>query len=319
MADDDGHEWRIGIDEAGYGPNLGPLVVAATAWRVPRGTANLYDTLADAITSQPKRTDPRLHIADSKVVYKPGGGLAALERSVFASCGSPTRWSELVERLKADPRQARTELLWHSGFDLSLPIDTSPFDIATAAALLSTSLEAAEVVGPRLAARLVFPAEFNQLVAKHGTKGAALSHVSIGLASRLLDEVGPSGEAPATITFDKHGGRNRYGDLLQEHFPEDGITVLEEGRPASHYRQGERLAFTFRTKGEAEMPVALASMTAKLLRELAMRALNAFWAGHVAGLRPTAGYPVDAKRFKAEIAAKQAQLGIPNHVLWRER
>ena len=24
----------IGTDEAGYGPNLGPLVVAATAWRI---------------------------------------------------------------------------------------------------------------------------------------------------------------------------------------------------------------------------------------------------------------------------------------------
>ena len=25
----------IGVDEAGYGPNIGPLIVAATAWRVP--------------------------------------------------------------------------------------------------------------------------------------------------------------------------------------------------------------------------------------------------------------------------------------------
>ena len=27
----------IGTDEAGYGPNLGPLVVAATAWQVDAG------------------------------------------------------------------------------------------------------------------------------------------------------------------------------------------------------------------------------------------------------------------------------------------
>ena len=25
----------VGTDEAGYGPNLGPLVISATAWEVP--------------------------------------------------------------------------------------------------------------------------------------------------------------------------------------------------------------------------------------------------------------------------------------------
>ncbi len=29
-----GMAWMIGIDEAGYGPTLGPLAVAATVWRI---------------------------------------------------------------------------------------------------------------------------------------------------------------------------------------------------------------------------------------------------------------------------------------------
>ena len=64
---------------------------------------------------------------------------------------------------------------------------------------------------------------------------------------------------------------------------------------------------------------ALASMTAKYLRELSMRAFNDFWCSRVPGLRPTAGYPADARRFKTEVAEVQRELGIDDHVLWRKR
>ena len=60
-------------------------------------------------------------------------------------------------------------------------------------------------------------------------------------------------------------------------------------------------------------------MVSKYLRELAMRAFNDFWCGRVANLQPTAGYPVDAARFRSEIRTAQAELGIADHVLWRKR
>ena len=72
-------------------------------------------------------------------------------------------------------------------------------------------------------------------------------------------------------------------------------------------------------KGETYLPAALASMASKYLRELAMRALNAFWCREVPNLKPTAGYPQDAKRFKAEIAEKQTELGVEDRILWRVR
>ena len=80
-----------------------------------------------------------------------------------------------------------------------------------------------------------------------------------------------------------------------------------------------RTEIRFRTKGEAELPVALASMTAKYHRELAMRAFNDYWCRQVPGLKPTAGYPQDAGCFKAQIAKRQAELQIEDTDLWRER
>ena len=90
----------LGTDEAGYGPNLGPLVVAASAWRVVEGGDDGADRLARAgaeIGATARLGQPPW--ADSKQLYKPGGGLVAIERGVarvrgadwvFAGPGSPT-------------------------------------------------------------------------------------------------------------------------------------------------------------------------------------------------------------------------------------
>ena len=40
--------WVVGIDEAGYGPNLGPLVQTAIAVRLPDGDTAGWETLRPA-------------------------------------------------------------------------------------------------------------------------------------------------------------------------------------------------------------------------------------------------------------------------------
>jgi hypothetical protein len=71
--------------------------------------------------------------------------------------------------------------------------------------------------------------------------------------------------------------------------------------------------------GETFLPTALASMTAKYLRELSMRAFNEFWCAHIPDLKPTAGYYGDSRRFKRAIESKQRELGIDDHLIWRSR
>jgi hypothetical protein len=110
--------------------------------------------------------------------------------------------------------------------------------------------------------------------------------------------------------------------LLQQQFPEMLVEVHGEGAAESIYRWGPaetRIDVRFRPGAEAFLPTALASMTSKYLRELAMRAFNDFWCGRVSGLAPTAGYPRDAQRFLAAIESTQAELGIAKAVLWRDR
>ena len=332
--------WMIGIDEAGYGPNLGPLVVAATAWWVddehtPFTTSapqnappvDLYSRLAKIISEKP--TPDHLAIADSKLLYKPRGGLQWLEQAVLTGLATvngnaPARWQQFWEVTLADPAEHRHDLPWYANYNCPLPIDAVAAERDDIQNKFQSACSAANTRLVDLRARAVFPGEFNDLTAHHGTKGAALSHISIALLKDVLNNL-PTAACPLPTTFvtcDKHGGRNRYAELLEQHFTDERIETLLESRPASRYRWGaaeKRVEVCFRTKGEAELPAALASMTAKYHRELAMRAFNAYWTEKIPDLRPTAGYPVDAKRFKAQIADMQKKLGIDDHYLWRNR
>jgi hypothetical protein len=130
----------------------------------------------------------------------------------------------------------------------------------------------------------------------------------------------PLPAGPIFVVCDKHGGRNRYAPILADHFPDWFIEIHGEGREKSVYRFGppdRRIEFCFRTKAESCLPAALASMASKYLRELAMTALNDFWSRRIPGLQPTAGYPQDAKRFRADIAEQQKKLKIEDRILWR--
>lgn len=364
-------EYLIGVDEAGYGPNYGPLAVAATAWRVegagagfrvqgsggesPGGAvraaalkspadaaADLYKLLRKAVGRTPDKAGRKLAIADSKALYSPQAGVRQLERGVLAAVevlraaagattsanGCVARVAELLAATLADADGRRHELACHADDELALPIESLAQEICRLGALLGKVCGEAGVTLIALRARLVYPAEFNSLIDHWGTKGAALSHVTMELVRRVVDGLSDGAAAGSNapgmirIYFDKHGGRSRYAALVQHYFSESWIEPVSENRNRSRYRwtHGEApVEAVFRVGCEELLPTALASMAAKYHRELAMRAFNAFWTSRVPGLRPTAGYPGDAGRFRREIAATQAELGIDDRVLWRNR
>jgi hypothetical protein len=338
----------IGTDEAGYGPNLGPLVITATVWHVDADhPCDLYERLRGVVTNsiaaaaeaapagngyRAKRkatavqaVAPRLlAIADSKILYKAGDGVLELERGVLTMLGLlgslPRSWGALFQKLlDHDSLDDLCGIPWHREFEMALPLDADAGDVADLLGCVRRGFAAAGVrlVDVRCAA--VFPARFNHLTGQCGNKAEVLSRLTLELVAAALQVC--QGSAVLAIC-DKHGGRNRYGPLLQRQFPDPLVEIHGESTAVSIYRwlhEGQRVEVRFQAGGESWLPAALASMFSKYLRELAMRAFNEFWCGHVPDLRPTAGYPVDSHRFKQAISEKQTTLGIDDHVLWRAR
>lgn len=321
--------YLLGTDEAGYGPNLGPLVVSASVWEVPddQSIDGLYQRLDGAVARSPARGraagDAPPVIADSKKVYHPDGGLAGLERGLLAALGTlghrPRRWDDLWRALAPDSAAAREAQPWLAGYDCAVPLHLEEAQADPLVQRLAAGLTQAGVRLAGLRSRVVFPAEFNAIVARFDNKSTALSHVTLGLAAELI---APLPDGLIRVVSDKHGGRNRYAGVLDDVFPGHFIEIHGEGLAESVYWFGppeRRIEFRFRSRGENCLPVALASMASKYLRELAMHAFNAFWTARIPGLKPTAGYPADAARFRKAIEPQRSALGIAEESLWRYR
>ncbi|GIW82243.1 MAG: hypothetical protein KatS3mg105_4050 [Gemmatales bacterium] len=312
--------WLVGIDEAGYGPNLGPLVMTAVACQVPaaRLAADWWHILQNAVRSQ-QRSDARMVIADSKQVYNPQRGLANLECSVLALLeAGPTTFADLLKTLSPDARQA--DEIWYRG-TTRLPVACPVEVVARAASDFHSACERNELRWVTIRSVLIGAEEFNFLVDETGTKSAVLGHALI----RLLKHFANDQTTSEALTFfvDKHGGRNYYAALLQEAISDGVIMVREESSKRSTYQLvgGQReWTIHFQPRADADhFCVALASMVSKYVREIWMNEFNGFWRRHIPRLKATAGYPVDARRFFAEIEPLCEKLGITKNRIWRKR
>ncbi|HQX51568.1 MAG TPA: hypothetical protein PLR25_16745 [Planctomycetaceae bacterium] len=317
----------IGTDEAGYGPNLGPLTVAATAWHVPDGVEplDLWQELKRVLTDLPERGDQRLFVADSKKIFSPGEGLESLEVAVLAFLNLLGADTATIDQLCRDVSirshcesfaQSYAGELWNTTPGCRLPIDSSEEHIAEWVQTLGSELQDRQIQFLGVRARIMFPEEFNQLVIAADSKGTVLSNATLELVRELSDQF--SADKPTLVVCDKHGGRNRYDELIAQNFDDQFVFRLEESREKSRYRMGS-LDFCFRTKAEQFLPVALASMVAKYTREVLMQQFNQFWAQKIPGIRPTQGYPQDAKRFRDEIASTVESMDLLPDRFWRCR
>ncbi|RCS56195.1 hypothetical protein DTL42_00270 [Bremerella cremea] len=320
--------YLIGVDEAGYGPNLGPLVIGGTLWQIEQpgddlAAVDLYQRLQAAVASKPSRQ--HLAIADSKVIYAKRKDVSLLEEAVLATC-VPTAnvlpiWHGPCE-VDLPDEVLGEHAPWYQGWDTPFPLHADCELIASRRAAFLEACQSAGVTLADVRSQFLTAKRFNARLATCDNKSTLLSQATMGLVICLLQSIPAKDASAVRIVCDKHGGRDYYLGLLQHFFPAAWWQPLEESKAVSRYTtelDERQVTIEFRSKGEGFLPTALASIYAKFHREVAMLAFNRYWATQVPGIAETAGYPVDAKRFAQQTIAARKQLGISDEMFWRQK
>lgn len=317
-----------GIDEAGFGPVLGPLAVTVSALRVRADLVgrSLWEALAAVAVRRPDKKGLKVAFADSKKLYgrKKKAGLGHLERGVLgmlaAKGRTPASLAALVHILAPGLGPQAARYPWYGSLDLPIPVDTSATSVALAGNALATEMARAHVDLVAIRSAVLLAGEYNRFVSATTNKSATLLDATLSLLTYLWDKAGAE---PLFVYADRQGGRKRYRRALQRAFGACELKILDESDACSAYRlqNGPRMMeLRFLVGGEEQhLPVALSSMVCKYLRELFLILLNAFWAERVEGLKPTAGYYVDGHRFFDQIRPALAELGVEADLLYRCR
>jgi ribonuclease HII len=314
-----------GIDEAGFGPLLGPLVVSGSAFSVVPGLlgADLWQTLNRSVGQACKHLGGRLLIADSKKAYHREEGIGSLERTVLAVLRclqkEPAHLTDLLTCLCPDCLPRLLEYPWHQKMS-QCPLTRGPADGKIAAHVFADDLNAQGAKLVQVRSCCLDVAYYNTLVGRVKNKSQVLFIAVTQLIQGLLDGFP---DDVMHVQIDRQGGRAHYREHLLRSFPGWDLRIVQEGPEASTYEMrtgGRTLRLSFEVGADDRyLPVSLASMISKYLRELLMECMNEYFVGMNASLKPTAGYWQDGQRFVEDLRKHLPHVEIDSHRLVRCR
>lgn len=323
----------VGIDEAGYGPRLGPLCVGMSAFRVSgwaegEAAPDLWKRLGRVVCRDPAHAAAgRVPVNDSKRLKlanhrpEPVGAamdsrarapkaprhpLTHLEAGVLAFLYASGRRPACDESLLRELGGSLEAHDHYAGPPIPLPQATTPERVGVLANALAHRMgeKGVELLGAGCAC--VCERAFNDGLRASGNKSA----VSFGAVAGLLRTVWREWGAQAPrVVVDRQGGRAYYTEALEGALPGVGVRAVAENDRVSRYEvtgraddgAERRMVVQFEVEADStHFPTALASMCAKLVRELAMERFNRCFAARLPGVAPTAGYGTDARRWIEE-------------------
>ncbi len=304
-----------GIDEAGYGPRLGPLCVASTSfdvqgWSEGDAPPDLWKTLAGAV-GQTTRDAQRGLIAvnDSKALKLPNQTktrhpLVHLETGVLGFLAllglEPATDIELFEALG----ECACRPAWHGEDPSPIPVAVSREELGIRVNRLRATCREQGVTLIEMRCVALDAMEFNRRLENLDGK----AEVSFGCVAELLRRVWEaSGERRPRVVIDRQGGRRFYEGKLEAAIEDARVDSRAESQETSFYSisgnetgagPARSMAIRFEVEADARhLPTALASMCAKYVRELHMARFNRHWSARLPELKPTAGYGLDARRW----------------------
>ncbi|MBA4030885.1 MAG: hypothetical protein C0478_08340 [Planctomyces sp.] len=347
----------IGMDEAGLGPNLGPLVITATVWETPldwwqpasradapasalAASKLFWESQQTAISRQPVRGDDRLHVADSKEVYSPAKGLSSLAASVHgllalwqhhsegsggAAATPPSTIGSLIHALDETyhHRPAESREPWFAALEdvplIGIGGETSATaNLSTGARRWQQASAASSVRLQAIQSRVVFTPEFNQRIAATGNKSAAVSEIALELMKSTWQRAASRDTTPPpTVIISDQHGGRQKYDALLSHYFPDEWWTCLHQGDGGSHYLTPGSLLSFAPRSEIHLPVAAASLVCKYLRECCMEVMNKWWRERLPGIPPTKGYPQDAKRFREQILPVCHSQNLPETLWWR--
>ena len=297
----------VGVDENGLGPRLGPLIATMVSLEVAS-----YERPQRA---RLQRVAARVGIGDSKQTSAFGHmrvaeGLAlAIMESLHGKL--PRNVDELLDLLELDgsellragcPDRSRAQC-W--SFEVSLPAFDG--DVAEGRAQLArlrkhgVHLHAARSI-------VTCAGRMNEQLRQLGSR----SSVDLAMFERLvLAAASASGDAELEIVLGMVGGIRDYERYFSLLSPES-VSDAQRTKQAVSYRVAGVGSLSFEIDADARhLPVALASMVGKYVRELGMERQNRFYAHHQPSLPQPSGYydPV-TRSFIEQSRRLRTRLGI---------
>ena len=295
----------MGVDENGLGPRLGPLVATSVVLEAPGyRRAALCDRGLD------------LGLTDSKEAGG-FGRMAFIESVALALLGRDGRGlassaDDLVDRLSPT---SRTELRACCPNDetaaqcwaVDLPLPAFGGDPAYGAALLRKLVGRSKLEIIDVQSRLACAGILNARQAAGQNKLA----IDLELFEELITSVHELRGRSLLVICGMIGGIRDYSSRLRR-FDRDRVESLPGRRGQRRYAVEGLGEIRFEVDADARhLPVALASIVGKYLREICMLRIGEFYRRAVPGLRLASGYhdPVTS-RFIEETQPSRRQLGI---------